>query len=73
MAGVGLIGTIILICISLLIFGAIAGGAIVSASNTTELSAAHVPASTIAIYSLVALIACVAIVMCYLRVGTGGR
>ena len=73
MARTELIGTIILISVSLLIFGAIAGNAVIQASNTTALSDAGVPASTIAIYALVALIALVAIVMCYLKVGTGGR
>jgi hypothetical protein len=68
-----LIAGIIIIVVSLMIFGAIAGNAVIVASCTTSLVTANVPAGTITMYGLVALIGIVAIVMAYLKFGVDGR
>jgi ABC-type microcin C transport system permease subunit YejB len=73
MANTKVIETIILICIALSVFGAIFGTSLVQASNTTALTVGNVPASTIALYSLVGLIAVVAVILCFLKSGTHGR
>lgn len=75
MARGGIIFAIVLIAISLFVLAAILPSALENVQNGTTSMQSNggnpVPASTLAIYGLIGLIACVTIVMLFLKIGMG--